>query len=660
MGKQGVWTQGTGTLHDSSLALAQSSGAVRVHPVGSAAEIPEYVESGLVVALNDGWEPAREIGLQRVCRSRRLHLLHGRLEGALGLIGPCVNPLRPGCVACAEHRRTMVLGTASREFAVRSRAAGVGAPTPLANALAEVALQVVQEHLGGGAEALERRVYALNGASLVGRFHSYTPVPNCPECGTVPDDAADRAQVVLEPRLQRRASDFRVQASNLTPQAMREKLFDWRYGLIPHVYRDEQTPLALSVAELPVLNMEQREAGFGRATSFPDGELVALLEALERHAGMSARGKRTVVRGSYSQLAADALNPASLGLHDPAFHDHPAFELLPYSPNLRFNWVWGYSFGEARAKLVPEQVVYYRRESVDATEDNDRFLYETSNGCALGSSFEEALLYALLEVIERDAFLMAWYGRLRVRELLLHGTGGLAAEMLVAKVEAKGYKVHFFDITNDFEVPAVWALAVHRGQNRAKSFSAAGANPDPARALLSALSEVATTVLMQPEREFYSPDRSEKTSRLRDMLRDPGRVKFLDDHVDLYTLHEAFERIEFLFGDDRRKVGLDEAFSGWEEKWQRDDLTQCLRDVISIILARGLDVIAVDQTSAEQRELGLRTVKAVVPGSLPMTFRHVYGRTRGLPRLLNVPAELGYWPRPAAYEDLDILPHPFP
>ena len=39
-------------------------------------------------------------------------------------------------------------------------------------------------------------------------------------------------------------------------------------------------------------------------------------------------------------------------------------------------------------------------------------VYETSNGCALGGCFEEATAHGLLEVAERDAFLITWYGRM--------------------------------------------------------------------------------------------------------------------------------------------------------------------------------------------------------------------------------------------------------
>lgn len=91
------------------------------------------------------------------------------------------------------------------------------------------------------------------------------------------------------------------------------------------------------------------------------------------------------------------------------------------------------------------------------------------------------------------------------------------------------------------------------------------------------------------------------------------------------------------------------------------DLSALLGATVDRLGRAGLEVIAVDQSEPGLRAgLGLHCVKAVVPGSLPMTFGHVNRRTRGLPRLLEVPYRLGRTPRPLRHEDLAVHPHPFP
>ena len=44
-------------------------------------------------------------------------------------------------------------------------------------------------------------------------------------------------------------------------------------------------------------------------------------------------------------------------------------------------------------------------------------MQESSNGCASGGSPEEAVYFGLMEVVERDAFLLAWYGQVPLTEI---------------------------------------------------------------------------------------------------------------------------------------------------------------------------------------------------------------------------------------------------
>src|SRR5262249_31050201 len=138
--------------------------------------------------------------------------------------------------------------------------------------------------------------------------------------------------------------------------------------------------------------------------TFDGSERIALLEALERYAGAAPTGRRTVLRASFAELGNDrAVDPVRLGLPDPAYDGHPRSATLPYQPGLVMGWGYGWSLTHRRPVAVPEHVAYW-----DPPGDV-RVVYECSNGCALGNSPEEAALYGLFEIAERDAFLMAWY-----------------------------------------------------------------------------------------------------------------------------------------------------------------------------------------------------------------------------------------------------------
>ena len=71
-----------------------------------------------------------------------------------------------------------------------------------------------------------------------------------------------------------------------------------------------------------------------------------------------------------------------------------------------------------------------------------------------------------------------------------------------------------------------------------------------------------------------------------------------------------------------------------------------------------LDAIVVDVTLPEVLQAGLRVVRVVVPGLIPLTFGHRYA-AKGGPRLYTVPVTLGYASRSLAEADLNPAPHPF-
>ena len=134
-------------------------------------------------------------------------------------------------------------------------------------------------------------------------------------------------------------------------------------------------------------------------------EATAILEGLERYCGMSPRGKKDKC-ACYDDVEDHALNPLTLGVHTNEHYNRDGFPFKPFDPDYEQNWVWGYSLSQNRPILVPESIAYY------SLGHRDAYVYETSNGCAIGGSLEEAIFHGILEVVERDAFLLTWYAEL--------------------------------------------------------------------------------------------------------------------------------------------------------------------------------------------------------------------------------------------------------
>jgi ribosomal protein S12 methylthiotransferase accessory factor len=275
------------------------------------------------------------------------------------------------------------------------------------------------------------------------------------------------------------------------------------------------------------------------------------------------------------------------------------------------------------------------------------FAYEISNGCAVGSTLDEAILYGLLEVIERDAFLMAWYRRLPLRPLALGDVWNDDAQALLDQVlSIPDVSLHVFDATMEHGIPAVWAQLRRLTGEGPAVVCAAGAHLDGSRALVSALHELTASNANLSAR-FAAGGRQRAT----ELFQDSSLVRRLEDHALLYCLPDAAARLQFLeYSPSTLRLP--------PVVCQELDVTSALFGMISALASEGLDVIVVDQTCYECERFHVRCAKVVVPGMLPMTFGHVMRRVSGLSRLWSVPPRLALMGPPSA--SVTPFPHPFP
>jgi ribosomal protein S12 methylthiotransferase accessory factor len=84
-----------------------------------------------------------------------------------------------------------------------------------------------------------------------------------------------------------------------------------------------------------------------------------------------------------------------------------------------------------------------------------------------------------------------------------------------------------------------------------------------------------------------------------------------------------------------------------------------LDKVLSLLEARGFDVIVVDLTTPDVRDLGFRVVRVFIPGLQPLHGDHRYPFLGGK-RWSDAPFRLGLRDRPLTEEGRFKLPHPFP
>jgi ribosomal protein S12 methylthiotransferase accessory factor len=629
----------------------------------------ERVPCSLLILCDDSSDPLRQHEVNQQCLRHGLPWLRVCLDGGQGIIGPWVLPGEPGCVLCVQ-RRVQAARKEADEAALlqdlpgQPRASRSPAPGWLtAWHLDWMALFVAQDVATGllrPHQALTfRAVLLLDLVRLHWQRHPFLPDPACPACGAIPPDTAEAATIRLEHQPKPEPRTYRVRS--LTAHALFTTYVDAYAGLIHTLSRLPHRSIASVACEAGITCGPRtvQLLGLGRALNYAQSELSAIAEALERYGGQCPKGKRTMIRASYAQLVEqglEVLNPTTLGLHTPEQYALPDFAYVPYHPDLIFPWVWGYSFGRQRPVLVPEQVAYYGVRHGTPADNGPCFVYEISNGCALGTCLEEALFYGILEVAERDGFLFTWYTRCTPPQLDPRSARDPLVRLVIAHLEeVTGCRIALFDTTYDHAVACCWVMTVdeENREERPKALCAAGAHPDPEQAVLGALQEL-DAMLKAPPGWFRH-----QRERAKAMVDDPFAVKEMQDHSCLYFLPETFERLAFLQRSSRLHA-FQEIYGNLPCHLTHADLRDDLTELLNHYLERGTDVIVVDQTSAEHTAQGLRCVKVLMPGMLPMTFGHQHRRISGLPRLFSLPQTLGYRREPLSASEINPYPHPFP
>lgn len=360
-----------------------------------------------------------------------------------------------------------------------------------------------------------------------------------------------------------------------------------------------RTPFPSVAARLAEGKPKRTVHGIGRAIQFQAARRVAILEVLERHAGLKNRSAASSFSYRYRDIEHDALDPRTVGLYSSSQYALPNFPCRPFDSNERHTWLEAVSLTRNTSVLVPVELIIYGELDLPA-----QWVLETSSGCSLGHSFEEAVTFGLFEVIERDAALAWWYRAKPIPPLDVSTRLDPETRLLWTKLELLGYTLTLLDITADLRVPTALLLATMNAEGSAVVLCATASERRLSLAIAKAVSDISSMI-------WYGLNLSEaEWKRAEHLAQNPKDVSTIYDHLLAVALPSAMPFITNRI--DSTNV----------QAWFHSDYPsiQTLDDLLGLVEARGYEVIAFDQTSPTLRAHGLWCVKVIVPGLIPMHF----------------------------------------
>lgn len=358
-------------------------------------------------------------------------------------------------------------------------------------------------------------------------------------------------------------------------------------------------------------------SGTGRAA-----RAAAIAEAVERYSACWFDDAEAIV-ASAAELGDRAVEPGRFALFSERQHRSRRFPYARFIDETRVAWVAALSLPERDRVLVPAQLVYLGWELRPGEE---RIAHATSNGLACGPTFSDAALTGLLELIERDAFMITWNARLSWP--LLEWPNNLRLGAFERRyVRPTGLRVSAVDLSAFWGVPCVLGIARSTVSGDAPFGVGAGAALTVERAVEKAIDEAVRV------RSWASALRAHGTAPpARDAIRE------FEEHIHYYAYDEHAAAADFLDASEER------------------------RDVSSIAPVNEIDFVrayAVDVTAPDVRAAGLRVVKVVAPELCALDV--VYAcRFLGGRRLYDEPVRLEQRACALREHEINPDPHPFP
>lgn len=335
--------------------------------------------------------------------------------------------------------------------------------------------------------------------------------------------------------------------------------------------------------------------GYGRAFDFKTAKNIASLEAVERYASQfyTYDFKNYVKEGSYDELSEMAIEPSNFYLEKNSKVKNST-ELI---------WTKAYSVRDKKDILVPEDLVYYGNNP--SRPNYTRSINDSSNGVALGSTYAEAMIYGLLELIERHSFLATWYGGIPGKKIEnYHDFLGAKELQAVKNLTIEDAELTLFEISLFPDVYVIWALIISTGnKSTISTYTSAGSGFSLEEAIKSAVMEVSVGYLVQKNYHDSYPDI-------------PSKINKMDDHIEYFGNPTNIKEFDFTkhFPSVKYKQKTSKLLDDF------DNQEEVLRYLLNEILCEYRDIYFANLTSERMNKLQLHVVKAIIPGFLPITF----------------------------------------
>jgi ribosomal protein S12 methylthiotransferase accessory factor len=384
---------------------------------------------------------------------------------------------------------------------------------------------------------------------------------------------------------------------------------------------------------------------YGDATSIDPKRAImkAVGESIERYCPAHFKYEDFIL-SAYNDLDCEAIHPEDFALFSEKQYAEPDFPFSRPTASTPLRWASAYSLSHDRPVLVPASFVHIPYQFDPLLEP--RTHNPISTGLACGSNFAPAIYKAILEVIERDAFMIMWQNQLPCSRIDLSTINDSFNQSILNELEALPVECQAYLIPSDMEVPVIMVLLRNTSGHPPHTVIGMSADLNPNRALMLALEEVCLSWLGMGR--YSSGKKDYKPSK------DYKDVNTLILHALAHAVDPGLGKsLEFL-NPSGRQISFQDIKNISDE-----NMVTNIQSLVGKLNEKDLNVVVKDLTTVDVDEVGFKVIRVVVPGMQPLDVNHAR-RHLGGSRLYQVPCQMRLKTQPLTEEDLNPYPHMFP
>jgi ribosomal protein S12 methylthiotransferase accessory factor len=376
----------------------------------------------------------------------------------------------------------------------------------------------------------------------------------------------------------------------------------------------------------------------GSAFSKEKALLRALGEAIERYF-LSIYKEKNLIWRSYKELKYSKVNRIDpqdfVTFSNSKFIKQSKFELYK-DRNNKLSWVKGFSLTQGSDVFIPAQIVFIPYH-FKLNEPIIRL--PISTGAACYSSLKGAILKGLLEVIERDAYMISYLNKLSRNIIDISSSQDEAFKKITSSIKRYNLELCILDISNEVPVYSILAILIDRtGYGPAISVGIKS-DLDVKNAIIGAIEELFHGRFWIRDTLFKT-----KTKKLKE-IQDRKYFSYLDlkERGLFWSRPEAINKIKFFLKG--KKIPI----KNYSNKKAKN-----LNCLLNWFKQEEIETIYVDVAPPDLKRKKVYVVKVIVPQFQPLCLDERFPHWDG-ERLRNIPLKLGFKP----LKTVNKIPQPF-